>query len=156
MKFKEYVDVEYQVESYFINVMESFDIPAPVKTIINNTDNFKTSFTVNDVKYYFDSLIRNRTAIIIFYPWDGIDIFKERKSPKYVGKVFASVLKSVELLLESVDIDIIGFTAEYESLKDIYKLMEPILLKRFKDWYVYNKGINSNGKFQYTYKRKTA
>ena len=159
MRFNDYLTRDEEryvyITEYFLNVIESFDKPSSVKVTKDTPSFFETAFSVNDKKYSFMADIRDKLAVVIFFPIDDeLDLFKERKDKMYVGRVFASIFLSVEKLIHANStIDEIGFVAEYKGLESLYKLMEPHILRKFPKWRVKEVGISNNGKLQYTYEK---
>lgn len=141
---------------YIDGILESLNKPSVVTVLQNNSNTFTSTFMVNDIKYLFRADIFNTFVIVSFHPLDmEVDIYKERKDGTYSGRVFASVFRSLDVLIKhNPQIIEIGFTADYKKLEPLYRLMEPVILKKFPKWKLDKKFNNAHGKLQYNYIRK--
>lgn len=152
-----YIDTltNWQLIDYSNTCNEVFDSPSKIEIIQNQSNTFNTKFEVNGSLYMFMSEITDNSSNVLFYPLDGdFDLFRERKDSMYVGKVFASVLQSVKLMLDNnKNITILMFVAENKKLENIYKLIKPVISKRFSDWKFNSKYKSKNGKVVYKYSK---
>jgi len=123
---------------------EMFDKDVKLDKPIWDGKYFTVKFTVENTIYTFKAMENDENEYSILFYSFGKDSFDIKGDKRYVGDVFSGVVKSLQALIKTRNVEMFWFNTNESKLIKLYDKVLKKLERKFKG-YEFNKSLMVNG-----------
>lgn len=105
------------LKEYLLN--EIFRDGISIKVIRSDSDEFKTSFIVDNQKYYFDGMEYERGYWVVMF-YHSETNFDMKNNSKSTTKILSNVFESIRMMILKRDVEFIGLSTMEPKLISLY------------------------------------